>query len=167
MVHEGLVWSTSLLASLHEHAGTHGIAQVLLAGVVLYHGTSAHYGMVGGVVLLVVVGVPCMCIVGAHHEGVLHAHGKVLEVRSAGLALPCHQPLHQRCKEGRTGTLLRLASRLLVVEDGQALCHLGSISVGQQSLHAGMRHAQVVQASALYQFSVQAHALGRSGVVQI
>jgi hypothetical protein len=90
MIYESLIWCTSLLAGLHEYGSTHGIAQVLLAGIVLDYRTTAHNGMVGGVVFLAIIGVPSMSIVGTNHERMLYAHGKVFKVGIAASTLLGH-----------------------------------------------------------------------------
>ena len=118
VVDETLTGNARLLADFGKNGCAEGIAQVFLLRVVLDDRAAAHHGMVCGVVLLAIIGMPCVGIVCADEEGAFY-HAIVVVLRAA---LRQNDALHQAREEGAGCALLGFAAHFFVVEDGEHLC---------------------------------------------
>ena len=98
--------------------------------------------MVRGIVLLVVVGMPCVSVVGGNHKRLLDGAFEGFGI----LALRQGNASKQRSEEWAACTLLCLRSRFLVVEDGEYVRTFWSLGVCRQRLKACKAHREVVEA---------------------
>ena len=123
VVHKALSRHTCLLAQAGKDRCRISIAGILLGSIKLDDRSASQHRMVGRVVLLGVVGMPCMGIVCRNHEGTLHS----LIISLLGSALSQGDALEHVGEERTSGSLLGLRARLLVVEDGKHLCGVGGL----------------------------------------
>ena len=115
MVDKVLARHACLAAYLCEDGCRNGITGIFLRGIELDDRTSAQHGVVGGVVLLAIVGMPGMGIVGRNHEGLFNGSEIVIPVAT----LRKDEAFEHLGQEGASSSLLGLAACFLIVEDGQ------------------------------------------------
>ena len=73
MVDKALTWYASLAAYLSKDSSRNGITGIFLCRIELYHRSTAQHRMIGWVVFLAIVRMPCVSIISRHHEGTLHS----------------------------------------------------------------------------------------------
>ena len=161
VVHEVLNGHFGLAAYLCKDRCAVGIGHVLLVGIYLDHRTASHHGVVRRVVLLGVVGMQSMSHVGTYHERTLDGLHHSLLAAALLHADACQYVFqHRRCC-----ALLRAAARLLVVEDGQHLCHVVQSGV-EHGVEPCVHHCKVVEATAVHKLLIQSCESSPSSVVE-
>ena len=98
--------------------------------------------MVGRVVLLGIVGMPCVGVVCRNHEGTLYC----LIVGFLGATLCQGYAAQHVREEGAACSLLGLRTSLLIVEDAKHLCGV-AVGSGKDGLKSGKAHREVVETS--------------------
>ena len=162
MIDKALAWNTCLSAQACKHGCRGSVGSILLCCIKLDDRSAAKHRMVGGVVLLGIIWVPCVCVIGRNHEGTLHS----LIVGLLGVALRQGNALEHIREEWAACSLLSLRACLLVVEDGK---HFGGIGVvgSKHGLESGKTHREVVETSGRDKLVVRAEGAGRCGVCKI
>lgn len=126
---------TPALAHIPAKTAAEAASEALLGCVELDDRSAAKHRMVGWVVLLWIVGMPCVSVVCRNHEGTLY--GLIVGFLGATLCQG-YATQHVR-KEGTACSLLGLRTSLLVVEDAKHLCGV-AVGSGKDGFESGKAH---------------------------
>ena len=135
MVDEALARYTCLGTYSGEDGCRGCVRSVLLGSVELDDRSATKHRMIGWVVLLGIVGMPCVSVVCRNHEGTLH--GLIVGFLGATLCQG-YTTQHVR-KEGAACSLFGLRAGLLVVEDAEHLCGV-AVGGSEYGFESGKAH---------------------------